>query len=92
MKENEIPATAFVSVTPNCAQVILTVAAVPLTATATLVPQVVAAQVPQFFGLPAESVLGAIVLGVATCIESPTVPVPLETGPMVPETVKDIPV
>jgi hypothetical protein len=62
---------------------------------------VVPVHVPQFgLGLPAESVAGvpsaflagACVAGVVTCIVSPGVPVPLETGPMVPEMVNDIPV
>ncbi len=101
MSENEIPVIAFGVVTPNCAQVMLTVDAVAVTGTATLVPQVVPVQVPQFgLGLPAESVAGvpslflagACVLGVETCIVSPKVPVPLEIGPMVPDMVNEIPV
>lgn len=89
---NEIPAIASGVVTPNCAQVKVTVVAVAVTGTAMLEPQVVAVQVPQFLGLPAESYLGAKVLGVGTCIANPTVPVPLETGPILPEIVNDIPV
>ena len=87
-----MPVIAFGAVTPNCAQVNVTAVAVAVTGTATLEPQVVAVQVPQFLGLPAESVLSAVVLGVETPIVSPTVPVPRETGPMLPETVNDIPV
>jgi hypothetical protein len=92
VNENEIPVIAFGVVTPNCSQVNVTVVAVAVTGTATLEPQVVAVQVPQFLGLPAESNLGASVLGVKTVIASPTVPVPFETGPMLPEIVNDIPV
>jgi hypothetical protein len=92
VNENEIPVIAFGVVTPNCAQVNAMVVAVAVTGTATLEPQVVAVHVPQFLALPAESVLGAVVLGVETAINSPTVPVPCETGPILPETVNDIPV
>jgi hypothetical protein len=92
VNENEIAAIAFGVVTPNCAQVNVTGVAVAVTGTATLEPQVVAVQVPQFLGLPAESNLSPIVLGVETDIDSPTVPVPFETGPIVPEIVNDIPV
>jgi len=92
VNENEIPVIAFGVVTPNCAQVNVTVVAVAVTGTATLEPQVAAVQVPQFLGLPAESVVGAVVLGVETPIISPTVPVPFETGPILPETVNEIPV
>jgi hypothetical protein len=92
VNENEIPVIALGVVTPSCSHVNVTVAAVAITGTATLEPQVTAVQVPQFFGLPAESVLGGVVLGVETAIVSPTVPVPVETGPILPATVNDIPV
>jgi hypothetical protein len=92
---------AFGVVTPSWAQVIVTVVGVVVTGTATLVPQVVPVHVPQLgLGLPAESVAavpsgflaGACVVGVVTCIVIPGVPVPLETGPIVPEMVNEIPV
>jgi hypothetical protein len=89
---NEIAETALGVVTPSCAQVNVTGVAVAVTGTATLEPQEVAVQVPQFLGLPAESNLDPIVLGVETDINSSTVPVPFETGPIVPEIVNDIPV
>jgi hypothetical protein len=91
VNENEMPAIALRVVTPNWSQVNSTAVAVAVTGTATLEPQVVAVQVPQFLGLPAESSLGAAVLGVETVIANPTLPVPVETGPMLPEMTKDIP-
>ncbi len=92
MNANEIAAIAAGVVTPNCVQVIVTVVAVVVTGTVTLVPQLEPVHVPQFLGLFAESKAGFIVLGVETCIVSPTVPVPLETGPTLPDTVKEMPV
>ena len=86
-----MPAIALRVVTPNWSQVNSTAVAVAVTGTTMLEPQVVAVQVPQFLGLPAESSLGAVVLGVETVIANPTLPVPVETGPMLPEMTKDIP-
>ena len=70
-------------VTPSCAQVKVTVVAVVLTGTDTLVPQVVAVQVPQLLGPPAESVVGAAVAGSVTNTD---------IGPPVPDTVNEMPV
>jgi len=72
-------------VTPSCAQVRLTGVGVVVTGTMTLVPQLVAVQVPQFFGLPAESVPGLVVSGSPTETEIPPVPAS-------PEIVNEMPV
>ena len=93
VNEKLMPVIVLGAVTPSGAQVMVTVDAVAVTGTETLlVPHVEPVHVPQLLGLPAESFVRACVLGVETCIDSPTVPVPLDTGPMVPDIVNDIPV
>jgi hypothetical protein len=79
-------------VTPSCAQVKFTVIAAAETGTETLEPQVAAVQVPQLFGLPAESRAGFIVLGVETENEMLPVVAGLTAGPALPDTVNDMPV
>jgi hypothetical protein len=92
VSESPIWVIALGVVTPSCAQVKVTVVGVELTGTCTLVPHVVAVQVPQSFGLPAESVPGLVVLGSPTDTEIAPKPASPTTGPALPEIVNEMPV
>lgn len=87
-----MPEIALGVVTPSCAQVSVAVVAAVDTGTDTLEPQVVAVHELQFFGLPAESSLGFIVLGCKTENAMAPVVAGLTAGPASPDTVKDMPV